>query len=192
MLGAQHQTPLQEISRGVPNTENYMIHPIHRDRPETMDSGFVLRISIQFGHPKDQMGAAEEDSASRVLVADLSLVSTKHMSHLWPYQRLSTPPFNNTTAPNVSTQRTLPGGNTIPGYSSPGVGILELDLYTFLIRNRGLRQGAETKNKLVNNPQINLLAHGICPCLTLVEPEPPPSRCTPQYHCMHRSRVYGA
>jgi hypothetical protein len=82
VLGAQHQTPLQEISRVVPNTENYMIHPIHPNRPETMGNVFVLLISTRFAHPKDQMGAAEEVSASPVLVPDISQVSTKHISHL--------------------------------------------------------------------------------------------------------------
>jgi hypothetical protein len=70
-LEVHHHIPLREISREVLNIENYLTRPTPPSHQERICSMSGLPTFTRFAHLEDQMGAAEEVSASRVFVVDM-------------------------------------------------------------------------------------------------------------------------
>jgi len=84
----------QEISHEDPSTENCMTHPIPQSQTERMYNVFEPPTFTRFGRLEGQMGPAEEDSVSRVLVGDTCQMNIKYMPQLTLLRPVLTPQFN--------------------------------------------------------------------------------------------------
>lgn len=82
VLEDRHHTLRREINQGDLNTENYLTRPLLRSRPKRMYNISVLPIFTRSARLEDQMEAAEEGSASRVLVVHMLRVSNRETLQL--------------------------------------------------------------------------------------------------------------